>query len=67
MRPRVLAASMDLLCFYRGRSLLGRYAFCDLWVGQKLFSVLKVSYSVFNFLEPDFEAILLSTRELSLV
>ena len=30
MRPRVLAAAMDLFCFYRGRLLPERCAFCDL-------------------------------------
>ena len=30
MRPRVLAASMDLFCFYRGKLIPERYAFCDL-------------------------------------
>ena len=30
MRPRVVAAAMDLFCFYRGRILPEKYAFCDL-------------------------------------
>ena len=29
-KPGVLAASMDLFCFYRGRLLSERYAFCVL-------------------------------------
>ena len=29
-KPGVLAASMDLFCFYRGRLLPERYAFCAL-------------------------------------
>ena len=40
-QPGVLAASMDLFCFYRGRLLFGMYAFCNLLVKKTSFFVLK--------------------------
>ena len=69
MRPRVLAASMDLFCFYRGNveTLPETYTFCNLYVKTTSFFVLQVSFSMFKFYKPDFEAILLSVRELPLV
>ena len=41
-----------------------RYAFCILYVKTAPFFVLKVSFSMFELFKPDFEAILLSVREL---
>ena len=66
MRSRVLAVAMDLFCFCRGRLLPERYPFYDLQVKTTSFFVLKVSFSMFKFFRPDFEAILLSVRELTL-
>ena len=68
VRSRVIAASTNLFfCFYRGRLLLERYAFCDLQVKTTTFFVLKVCFPMFELFKPDFELIFSSVRELPLV
>ena len=71
MKSRVLAASMDLFCFYRGILLPERYAFCDLYCDCDLvkttsFFVLRVSFSMFKLFRRDFEAILFGIGEIPL-
>ena len=67
MKAGVLAASMDLCCFYRKRLLLEKYASYDLQVKTTSFFVLKLCISMFELFKSDFEAISLSVREPPLV
>ena len=63
MTPGVLAASMDPFGFYRGRLLLKMVCILR-FVGQDNILCTKVSFPKFELFKPDFEAILLSVREL---
>ena len=66
-KPGVLATAMDLFCFYRGRLMPERYAFGNLQIRKTSLFVTKASFSMFKLFRPNFEAILLSVRELLLV
>ena len=66
MRPRILATAMDLFCFYKGRILPEIHNFCN-FVGQKQLSLYKSLLSMFKRFRPDFDAVSLSVRELSLI